>query len=114
MATHTARPLPAVTDRDIVDALLRHDEVLTRDFFYRRCYPLFKSVFDNYCTDSETCQEFISEIYLHIMQPNRQRPLQAAGIRVPQYTLHLAQNGVPLLLLQKVRAKGKDASGAYC
>ncbi|MGM9688129.1 MAG: RNA polymerase sigma factor [Alloprevotella sp.] len=70
MATHTASPLPAVTDRDIVDALLRHDEALTRDFFYRRCYPLFKSVFDNYCTDSETCQEFISEIYLHIMQPN--------------------------------------------
>lgn len=57
-------------DQLIVSGLLAHDEQLTRDFFYRRCYPLFKSVYDNYYTDAEDCIEFISDIYLHIMMPN--------------------------------------------
>ena len=57
-------------DQLIVSGLLAHDEQLTRDFFYRRCYPLFKSVYDNYFTDAEDCIEFISDIYLHIMMPN--------------------------------------------
>ena len=57
-------------DQLIVSGLLAHDEQLTRDFFYRRCYPLFKSVYDNYYTDAEDCFEFISDIYLHIMMPN--------------------------------------------
>ena len=38
-------------DHDIVEALLRRDEQITREFFYRKCYPLFKSVYDNYHTD---------------------------------------------------------------
>lgn len=57
-------------DQEIVQALLRHDERVTREFFYRKCYPLFKSVFDNYHTDCESCMEFISEIYLHILTPD--------------------------------------------
>ena len=38
-------------DHAIVQALLRHDDSVTREFFYRKCYPLFKSVYDNYHTD---------------------------------------------------------------
>lgn len=59
-------------DRLIVSALLRHDPKVTRDFFYRKCYPLFKSVFDNYHTDCTDCLEFINEIYLHVMQPDKE------------------------------------------
>lgn len=53
--------------------MLRRDEATTRDFFYRRCYPLFRSIYDNYHTDCDSCMEFISEIYLHIMQPDAEK-----------------------------------------
>ena len=62
-------------EHDIVDALLRRDENITRDFFYRKCYPLFKSIYDNYHTDCSSCIEFISEIYVHILTPNRETGL---------------------------------------
>ena len=62
-------------DHDIVDALLRRDENITRDFFYRKCYPLFKSIYDNYHTDCSSCMEFISEIYVHILTPTRETGL---------------------------------------
>ena len=57
-------------DREIVSALLRRDERVTREFFYRKCYPLFKSVYDNYHTDCSSCMELISEIYVHILTPD--------------------------------------------
>lgn len=59
-------------DHEIVRALLLRDETVTRDFFYRKCYPLFKSIFDNYHTDCSSCMEFISEIYIHILTPNKE------------------------------------------
>lgn len=40
--------------------------VVTRDYFYRKCYPLFKSIFDRYYTDCESCKEF-DEIYLLVI-----------------------------------------------
>lgn len=58
-------------DFDIVQALLQREENVTRDFFYRKCYPLFKSVYDNYYTDCSSCIEFINEIYIHILVPNK-------------------------------------------
>lgn len=60
------------TDRAIVDAILHRDSKITIDFFYTRCYPLFKSVYDNYYTDCSSCIEFINEIYIHIMTPDKE------------------------------------------
>lgn len=60
-----------INDHDIVVALLQRNENVTREFFYRRCYPLFKSVYDNYHTDCSSCMEFIGEIYIHIMSPQK-------------------------------------------
>lgn len=59
-----------MTDREIVAALLARDRAVTEAFFYRKCYPLFKSCFDKYYTDCENCVEFINEIYLYLMLPN--------------------------------------------
>ena len=56
-------------DFELVQALLKHDEVVTREFFYKKCYPLFKSVYDNYHTDCSSCIEFINEIYIYLMVP---------------------------------------------
>ena len=58
-------------DFELVQALLKHDEVVTREFFYKKCYPLFKSVYDNYHTDCSSCIEFINEIYIHLLSPNK-------------------------------------------
>lgn len=59
------------TDQIIVDAILRRDARITIDFFYTTCYPLFKAVYDNYYTDCSSCVEFINEIYIHIMTPDK-------------------------------------------
>lgn len=58
-------------DFELVQALLQHDEVVTREFFYKKCYPLFKSVYDNYHTDCSSCMEFINEIYIHLFSPDK-------------------------------------------
>lgn len=60
------------TDHEIVEALRQRNDEVTRDFFYRKCYPLFKSVYDNYHTDCSSCIEFINEIYVHIMSPSKE------------------------------------------
>lgn len=59
------------TDMHIVEAILRRDAAVTKDFFFRRCYPLFKSVYDNYYTDCTSCTEFINAIYIHILTPDK-------------------------------------------
>ena len=67
---HALSHLNQMSDREIVAALLVRDKAITEAFFYHKCYPLFKSYFDNYYTDCESCTEFINEIYLYLMLPN--------------------------------------------
>ncbi len=55
------------TDQQIVKAILNRDTFVTKEFLYRKCYPLFKSVYDKYYTDCESCVEFINDIYVYIM-----------------------------------------------
>ncbi len=50
-------------------AILERDTATTREFLYRTCYPLFKSIYDKYYTDCENLYEFINEIYVFIMLP---------------------------------------------
>lgn len=58
-------------DREIVNSLLLRDQKVTQQYLYVQCYPLFKSVYDNYYTDCESCVEFINEIYVHLLLPNK-------------------------------------------
>lgn len=60
------------SDQEIVKAILARDTFVTKEFLYRKCYPLFKSVFDKYYTDCENCFEFINEIYVYIMLPHNE------------------------------------------
>ena len=62
-------------DRGIVEAMLARNTRVTKEYLYRRCYPLFRSIFDRYYTDCDSCLEFINEIYLFIMVPR-----QSSGI----------------------------------
>lgn len=57
-------------DLQLAQALIRRDEQITRKYFYQKCYPLFKSIYDNYYTDCNCCKEFIDEIYLVVLSPS--------------------------------------------
>lgn len=57
-------------DRAVVEAILLRNQRVTQQYLYIKCFPLFKSVYDNYYTDCQSCVEFINEIYLHLMVPS--------------------------------------------
>lgn len=59
-------------DLGIARSILQRDERVTRQYIYVRCYPLFKSIYDNYHTDCADVYEFISEIYVMILTPSRE------------------------------------------
>ena len=58
-------------DLEVAAAILKRDEAVTRSFFYKECYPLFRAIYQNYTTDCVSCLEFINEIYLLIMTPSK-------------------------------------------
>ncbi len=58
-------------DLQIARALIKRDERVTRLYFYRDSYPLFKSIYDNYYTDCDSCKEFMDEIYLLVLTPSK-------------------------------------------
>lgn len=58
-------------DKDIVSAILRKDSEVTKYFLYKKCYPLFKSIYDRYYTDCESWDELAAEIYVYIMVPSK-------------------------------------------
>lgn len=59
-------------DIAIAKSILKRDGKVTRDFMYRKCYPMFKSIYNNYFTDSSDVHEFIDEIYLLILTPSKE------------------------------------------
>lgn len=76
--------IESLADNEIVKAILQRDARITRLYFYEKCYPLFKSCYDKYYTDCETCVEFINQIYMLVMTPRQSSgvsPLQTFGFR---------------------------------
>lgn len=72
------------TDQEIVRAILNRDAFITREYLYRKCYPLFKAIYDKYYTDCENPIELINEIYVYILMPHREThrsKLQDFGFR---------------------------------
>ena len=67
----TQDPLSAMSDQEIVTAILERNKNVTSLFLYKKCYPLFYAIYRNYYTDCESCIEFINDIYLYIMNPSR-------------------------------------------
>lgn len=63
--------ISALDDQQIVEAILRRDTGVTREFLYRKCYPLFASIHGKYYTDCQTPVELINEIYVYILVPSR-------------------------------------------
>ena len=60
------------TDNEIVNAILNRNTPVTVEFLYRKCYPLFKALYDNYETDCGEVKEFIHEIYVFLLTPGKE------------------------------------------
>ena len=60
------------TDFEIVNAILNRNAPVTVEFMYRKCYPLFKALYDNYETDCGEVKEFIHEIYAFLLTPSKE------------------------------------------
>ena len=76
--------IDSYTDQEIVKAILRRDTEITKEFLYRKCYPLFAAIHSKYYTDCETPIELINEIYVYILLPHREThrsKLQDFGFR---------------------------------
>lgn len=58
-------------DLKIANSLINRDERVTRRYYYEQCYPLFKSIYDNYYTDCKCCKEFMDEIYVIVLAPSK-------------------------------------------
>lgn len=58
-------------DLQIAKSLINKDEIVTRKYFYQQCYPLFKSIYENYYTDCANCKEFMDEIYIVVLAPSK-------------------------------------------
>ena len=55
----------------IAKSLIQRDEGTIRRYFYQQCYPLFKSIYDNYYTDCTDVIEFINEMYIVVLAPSK-------------------------------------------
>ena len=58
-------------DLKIAQSLIKRDQKITVQYYYKQCYPLFKSIFDNYYTDCKCCKEFMDEIYVVVLAPSK-------------------------------------------
>jgi len=36
------------SDQEIAQAILSRDTLMTKEYLYRKCYPLFKAIYDRY------------------------------------------------------------------
>lgn len=68
-------------DLQIAKSLIERDEMVTRHYYYEQCYPLFKSVYDNYYTDCKCCKEFMDEIYIIVIAPSKTGKCQMENYR---------------------------------
>ncbi|MBE6333621.1 MAG: sigma-70 family RNA polymerase sigma factor [Bacteroidales bacterium] len=68
-----------MSEKDIIDALIAHDEYVTEQFFFKNCRPLFMSIIRNVFTYNVDYDEFVNEFYLHLMENNAYRLRQFQG-----------------------------------
>ena len=68
-----------MSDQYIVDALIAHDEKITRQFFFCSCRQLFLSIIRNVFPYEVDYDEFVNEFYLYLMENDAHRLRQFQG-----------------------------------
>lgn len=70
-ASYECECIEILSDQEIVSAILKRNANITKVFLYQKCLPLFCSIFSKYYTDCKNVKEFIDEIYVYILTPNK-------------------------------------------
>ncbi len=66
-------------DQQIIEYLISRDERITEHFFFKSCRPLFLSVIKNVFGYEVDYDEFVNELYIHIMEDDARRLRQFQG-----------------------------------
>lgn len=62
-----------MTDQEIVNALIERDGVVTQEFFFTKCRPLFTSIIRSVFSYKVDYDEFVSEFYIYLMEDDARR-----------------------------------------
>ena len=68
-----------MTDRDIIEGLIKGDEDINRQFFFENCRPLFASVIHKVFPYDIDYDEFVNEFYIYLMENDATRLRQFEG-----------------------------------
>lgn len=60
-------------NEEIVKALIAHNDIITRQFFYQNCRPLFYKLIGDIFTTHVDYDELVNEIYVHLMEDDARR-----------------------------------------
>ena len=62
-----------LTDLEIKEALIRGDEEVTKEFFFKKCKGLFINVIHRVFKYEVDYSEFVNELYIHLMADDARR-----------------------------------------
>ncbi|MBR5702683.1 MAG: sigma-70 family RNA polymerase sigma factor [Bacteroidales bacterium] len=62
-----------MTDQEIIQGLIERNERITREFFFRRCQPLFYALIAKFYPSGADYDELVSDLYLHLMEDDARR-----------------------------------------
>lgn len=68
-----------MSEQQIIEALIAHDERTTMQFFFKDCRPLFVSIMRNVFPYTVEYDEFVNEFYLYLMENDAYRLRQFEG-----------------------------------
>ena len=92
-----------MTDRDIIEGLIKGDEDINRQFFFENCRPLFASVIHKVFPYDIDYDEFVNEFYIYLMENDAARLRQFEG----RSSIYQWLKTVSLRFALKLRKKGK-------
>ena len=64
----TRKQRQTMTDQQIIEALIARSEIVTRQFFFKSCRPLFQSIIRNVFSYEVDYDELVNELYIHLME----------------------------------------------
>lgn len=68
-----------MTDQQIIQGLIARDNVITQEFFFERCKPLFYAIIRKVFSYEVDYDEFVNELYVYLMENDAARLKQFEG-----------------------------------
>lgn len=75
----TRKQRQTMTDQQIIEALIARSEIVTRQFFFKSCRPLFQSIIRNAFSYEVDYDELVNELYIYLMENDAYRLRQFEG-----------------------------------